>query len=962
MISEHDDTSTFETAATFIAGHAPCEKEVQFSIGSYQIIGTIGHGGMGEVLLGYDAKCGRRIALKKIRKDLIEFKKLHERFLKEARITSQLTHPAIMPIYSIEDQGETVYYTMPFVQGETLKQILRKTREQEKLGKLPHHIGESIPALVRVFITVCQGIAYAHSKGVLHRDIKPENIMVGKYGEVLILDWGLAKLIDKPEEEMTGIDSDNHKLTKIGKVVGTINFMAPERALGNPASIQTEVYALGVLLYQILTLRNPFRRGTLEEFRQSMDKETLNDPCEIAPYRDVPRLLSRIVMRCLDKDPTQRYQTVDALLLELENYIEGRSEWFQIAELDISRKSDWEFQENILMAEHIAITRSPDISEWVSLMISKLSFAENTKIEAEVTIGENGHGIGFLLCIPEAAEREHLSDGCCLWLGSDLNKTTKLLRSSVEVVDAPEIFLTRGKTYTVKIEKIGHNIHFSLNDQLQFSYISHLPILGTHIGILSRDADFKLNNILAFTGSQNITVNCLAVPDAFLAHKHFDIALTEYRRIGYSFPGRAEGREAMFRAGITILEKSKETHDPTEKEALYDEALLEFERLHSTPGAPLEYLGKAHVYQEMAEVDEEIKCYELGFRRYPNHPLLPVLKEQLIYRMHEMARTHRKAAYQFMLTALNNLPHASLSNHTRKLFQSVAKHWEPLPFIEHDPDCESQEEKASIEFSIQLAFWTSNPFALMEFAHHLADSPEPVPILLANALFCLIELGQWNLAKDTIKSLSPSQKKLEQIELILIAILCHQESPQKALDVFFSEKHASIGMGEARLLLHLIETALDRGDTSFVHHLLDRVDANDLPATHKHLFDCYRIWAHLYEKEWDDAGKLLHKYPLTFLTQEDSLLFILYGIWLTMTENSEIAEVHFSGVLDQPFPRSWSLLAHRLIGNIPDHGIWFQRSFIWEKKQLYRQLTLYHSCKGEVKQSQFYHDLLLEDY
>ncbi|ADI38661.1 Serine/threonine-protein kinase pknD [Waddlia chondrophila 2032/99] len=953
MTSDHDETSSFETAATFIEGHAPNEKDVKYTIGPYQIVGKIGQGGMGEVLLGYDVKCGRRIALKKIRKDLIEFKRLHNRFLKEARITSQLTHPAIMPIYSIEDQGDVVYYTMPFVQGETLKQILRNTREQEKSVKSPHHIGESIPALIRIFITVCQGIAYAHSKGVLHRDIKPENVMVGKYGEVLILDWGLAKMINAEEEEQISLKANHHELTKMGKVVGTINFMAHERAKGNPATIQTEVYALGVLLYQILTLRNPFRRGSLEDFRKMMDKETLEDPSEVAPYRDVPRVLSRIALKALDNDPAQRYQTVDELILELENYIEGRSEWFELATLDIRNKEDWEFQENVLIAEHIAITRSADISEWVSLMISKLSFSENTKIEADVTIGENGHGIGFLLCIPEVSEREHLNDGYCLWLGSDLNKTTKLLRSSVEVVDAPEIFLKREKTYRVKIEKIDHNIHFSLNNQLQFSYISHLPLTGTHIGILSRDADFTMQNLQTFTGSQNITINCLAVPDALLAHKLFDQALSEYRRIGYSFPGRAEGREGMFRSGITIIEKSKETNDPIEKERLFDEALLEFERLHSTPGAPLEYLGKAHVYQEMDDIDEEIKCYEIGFRRYPNHPLLSFLREQLIYRMHETARSHRKAAYQFMLTAVKNLPKESLSRHTRKLFESVRKHWEPLPFIESIDETIGHEA-----FAILLAFWIDNPYALLETIQMITESNELHPKLMANAFFCLIEQGYWELAKDAVASLPSEYQKLNEIALILLTILSYQQSPRKAIKHYFNTDHSQIEFGDSRFFLHLIEQSLDRKDTHFVHQLMEQLDRYELPSVHQHLFDSYRIWAHLYDHDWNKAGALLNRYPLTLLSKEESPLFILYGIWLAATENTEIAEAHFSGVLDLPFPRSYTLLAHRLIGKISNESPWFQRSFQWEKKQLYRQLALYEDSIGDSEKSRHYRLLL----
>ena len=186
--------STVEGVA-LVSGNVPQAEAIQFTIGPYQVLKEIGKGGMGEVYSAFDTTCGRRIALKRIRSDLLEHVQMHNRFLKEARITSQLTHPSIIPIYAIQSQDHHSYYTMPFVEGETLKQILRKARLREKQGEKPEDIGGSIPALVRIFLNVCQAIAYAHSKSVLHRDIKPENIIVGQYGEVLILDWGLAKLI-----------------------------------------------------------------------------------------------------------------------------------------------------------------------------------------------------------------------------------------------------------------------------------------------------------------------------------------------------------------------------------------------------------------------------------------------------------------------------------------------------------------------------------------------------------------------------------------------------------------------------------------------------------------------------------------------------------------------------------------------------------------------------------------------
>jgi eukaryotic-like serine/threonine-protein kinase len=152
-------------------------------IGHYQLLRSLGKGGMGEVFLAYDPVCKRQVALKQIRHELKDHPIIKERFLREARVAAQLTHPSIVPIFSIE----RTFYTMPYVEGETLKQILKKSFEEEKEGEVKHPIGSSILALTRVFLAVCEGIAYTHSKGIVHRDLKPDNIIVGKYREVRTL-------------------------------------------------------------------------------------------------------------------------------------------------------------------------------------------------------------------------------------------------------------------------------------------------------------------------------------------------------------------------------------------------------------------------------------------------------------------------------------------------------------------------------------------------------------------------------------------------------------------------------------------------------------------------------------------------------------------------------------------------------------------------------------------------------
>jgi serine/threonine-protein kinase len=914
-----------ESAISFVPGLEPKDESVQFTIGSYKIFKSIGKGGMGEVLLAYDTVCGRRIALKRIRPDLLSFRQIKNRFLKEARVTAQLTHPAIIPIYTIQQEEKFAYYTMPFVEGETLKQILRKSSTLEKKGEKVDQAGGSIPALMRIFLSICQAVAYAHSKSILHRDLKPENMIVGQYGEVMILDWGLAKQWTEGKDEENSEEEEAppnplHHMTQMGKVVGTVGYMAPERALGQEADKKTDIYSLGVILYQILTLHMPFKRGTLKEFRKKMAEEQLHDPIEAAPYRDIPKVLSQMALKCLSPNPADRYETVDELIRDIENYLEGKAEWFEIAELDVARKKDWEFQENILIAEHTAITRTAEISEWVNLMISKAPFAENIRIETRVFLQSQCQGIGILFNVPERGERENINDGYCLWLASAQSKTTKLMRSSVEVFSWPDVILKPNQWHSIRVEKVDNTIRLWINNEEEFSYISRMPLTGTHMGILARDTHFSIEPLHIFISSQNVMVNCLAIPDAFLAKKDYQHALSEYRRIGYSFAGRAEGREAVLRAGITLIEQAKSSSSTEESTQLYDAALEEFEKLHRTAGAPLQYLGKALVYSAQKDIEEEVKCFELAYRRYPHHPLLHALEEQMLFRLMESSRTDRKAAYHFLLLTLSHLKKVppSLAN----LITYLKKHWEPIEFLLPS----AQDEK--YDMIIPLSFWLHKNYAFEESIHALEIQDASPNRTLVNAFLCLIALNEQGLAEKMINQLPKSRFKKEKQLLLPLLNQDFKGALHLLTDPPFPEYKSALGI--------LCDQAIDQKQTRFIHQLYER-----LPPRQRKQIVSKKIWAALLDRNFDEAGVLFEKIPLEFLTQDSSILHFLYGCWLSVAETKDIAEIHWGATLEVPFPPTWSLAAHYLTGKLDPS--WFKKAFDWERWQLQRQLMLVKS-------------------
>lgn len=858
-------------------------------IGSYQIVRTLGKGGMGDVFLARDPICRRIIALKRIRTDLSHNKIIQDRFLREAKIAAQLSHPSIIPIYAIYEEGDKSYYTMPYVEGETLKQILRTTREQEKAGEKLHPIGGSIPALIRIFLTVCQATAYTHSKGILHRDLKPENIIIGTYGEVMILDWGLADFIDRPETILEeDLDDALFKdLTHPGKIAGTITYLPPERAMGEAPTVQLDIYALGVILYQLLTLRLPFQRATLQQFRKMAKHEQLIDPTEAAPYRDIPLQLADIAKKCLAPSKEHRFQSVEALIAEVQNYIEGSPEWIPAGTLSVDKKSDWAFQENILLAKHIAITRSTDVMEWVVLMISKAAFSGNLKMEALVKLNTGSKGIGLLFNVPEAGVKKGLEEGYCLWLDSSI----KLFRANIEVMHIPDASLSKDVWHKIRIEKIDNHLRFFLNGALVLDYLSHIPVAGSHVGLIYRDADFEMEEMKIFVGSQNLTVSCLAIPDAFLANKEYAKALSEYRRIGYSFPGRAEGREGLFRAGLTLL---AEAESSPKKSRLYAAALDEFGKLHATPGAPLEYLGKSLVYKACKDTEEEIKCLELTLRKYKKHPLLPILIEHIAFRLHESSYYDRTAAYHYALLAIRHLPEIFSNPDHARLISSLSKHLEPLPFL----------TPTDHSLATALAFWLGKPRTLRE----LLDGDRE------NVLFSLLELGCY--------------EDLKGMKEVKTALVYHKGGLEKALEQLKT-------VTESKELLHIFQCALDEQKAGLILPFLEK-----LPRSKR--VDEIHISALLFLSRFDEAGELLESYALEERLSETSPLFFLFGCWLFATEGREIAIAHFDSGSDLSYPPTSALLSYYLRDKVD-----IKKLLFWEKVQLFRQLALFYHCTEE---------------
>ena len=304
--------------------------------GKYTLVREIARGGMGQIYFGEDPQLKRNVAVKV---SSVSEAGEDPRFSKEAEVLAQLAHPNIVPIHNIgvDAQGRP-FYSMKLVKGRTLQAVLNLIRDRDAaaIKEYPR------ATLLTIFRKVCDAMMFAHSKGILHRDLKPENIMVGEYGEVLVMDWGLAKVLGEKESTNAGgsrvNDTGDYGMTMEGEVMGTPQYMSPEQAMGMVAELdpRSDIYSLGGILYAILTLRPPIEGTTLDEVLTKVKNGSISSMvtkrggkgavsvgAPIAMGAEVPEALQAVTLKAMATDRNKRYGDVELLAADIEAYQSG---------------------------------------------------------------------------------------------------------------------------------------------------------------------------------------------------------------------------------------------------------------------------------------------------------------------------------------------------------------------------------------------------------------------------------------------------------------------------------------------------------------------------------------------------------------------------------------------------------------------------------------------------------------
>jgi tetratricopeptide (TPR) repeat protein/tRNA A-37 threonylcarbamoyl transferase component Bud32 len=306
-------------------GHALVESLSHQAEGRsrYTLTRLHAEGGLGRVWIARDADLNRDVALKELKPSPANHPETARRFVKEAQVTGQLEHPNIVPVYELGHRSEDnqPYYTMRFVHGQTLRDAVAEYHRQLRSG---HDDPVEWLRLLQAFVSICNAVSYAHSRGVIHRDLKPDNVLLGAFGEVLVLDWGLAKTGDTKDEHLTPIDvSEKASLhtTLSGRILGTPAYMAPEQAEGLVELVdeRTDVYGLGAILFEILTGRPPHLYGDTADIIGQIIRDPTPPPRSVNSA--TPRALEAVCAAAMAKERSRRYPAAEELARDIQRYL-----------------------------------------------------------------------------------------------------------------------------------------------------------------------------------------------------------------------------------------------------------------------------------------------------------------------------------------------------------------------------------------------------------------------------------------------------------------------------------------------------------------------------------------------------------------------------------------------------------------------------------------------------------------
>jgi tRNA A-37 threonylcarbamoyl transferase component Bud32 len=321
-LAERRQLTIDELRAYLLDGDLHLRPRVAEARSSFDRLALLGKGAMGQVFVARDRLLNRNVAVKQIDPKMADDPVVLRRFYTEAQITAQLDHPGIVPVFGLEVQPDgSLAYAMRIVRGRTLREYLDETRAAYLAGRRPD-AAHALQARLLLFDDLCRVLQHAHERGVIHRDLKPANVMVGPFGEVLVMDWGIAKVVGRRDELPVDVPDASGDATEIGATIGTARYMSPEQASGENDRLdaRSDQYTLGLLLYELVTLQKANPGSDADTCRTAAQRGRV---APVAHFRGEPvsRDLAAIIRKATALRPADRYPDVGALAADVRRFL-----------------------------------------------------------------------------------------------------------------------------------------------------------------------------------------------------------------------------------------------------------------------------------------------------------------------------------------------------------------------------------------------------------------------------------------------------------------------------------------------------------------------------------------------------------------------------------------------------------------------------------------------------------------
>lgn len=536
----------------------------------FALNGVLGKGGTSRVFAAFDHDLERELAIKVVPRSDTD---VTDQLAREARITAKLSHPNVPPIFDVGTVGDDFFLALPLIRGRSLRYRIRQALRAKEYSALPAQ------ELVQVLLKVCDALSYAHARGIIHKDIKPDNIMVGEYGEVMVVDWGSAAVDGEPPDPRVA--------------VGTPAYMAPEQALGRRLDLRADVFALGATLFHALLLRKPVKSFAIEEtIARRIAGEF--DPPTSEELIGRPRALVAIAQRAMSFNPNERYQHVGAMAEALRAYLAGGDSWsepildetFQLDrwsetwhpsssagfdrrrlhEEDWSRRSTPPSYRREVAPEHLA-TPTRDYVEWclesategAALVVYSEVFNPRISIDYEGTMlraappGE--------ITVVWTEDEVLRDDGSCrlpalgsrtyaFRVGAMRNHVAGIFSGLDTPLVTRAFHLHPGRPYRIRIEIDGEYLRLFIDDEPVAEHRVRASLGRGRFGLLATNEGKRFARVRVRERGTPGTVSALAIGDAFYARGLFSEALEEYERVALDPGDTSTSARLLYKRGL----------------------------------------------------------------------------------------------------------------------------------------------------------------------------------------------------------------------------------------------------------------------------------------------------------------------------------------------------------------------------------------------------------------------------